>query len=110
MQSHISRDVVNVFGLVADWDGSDTGQVDQSEVWTAWRKYVQNDRVVDDDFGFSANLVGDFIDCLSHLIEISEFLLLTIFYNLIELGIWSSEIWHVIHTQLQRPSCDDTLS
>ena len=71
--SHATSDLLDVFRLACDGDKGDTWQIDKGQVGTSVRVHIEHDGVIHDVGLRSADLVGQFDDGVSDLLEVGEF-------------------------------------
>ena len=105
--SHCTCDLLDVVWLIraCHWNTSNTGQIDQSEVWACVRIDGQHNWLVDDVLALSTHLVSQEVDCLLYFLEISEFPV----RHFIKLAPWLCA-WGVVESQFEGPSSDHTVS
>lgn len=105
---HSSSNRLNIIRLVraSHWNPGDTWQVYQSQVWTRVWVDSEYDRLIDDVFTLTTDLVCQEVDCLLHFWEISELLVCYLF----EFGPGSRAVRLMVESQLERSSSDYTIT
>lgn len=108
-ERHVFGDVVDVWWLLSDGDGGDSGEVDDGEVGAGLGEDIEDDGLVDDLLALAADLISHEVDAGAHLVEVGELLLHALLHDLVEFGVGGGEGGDVVHSQLERPPRDDAL-
>ena len=104
---HCFCDLFDVLRLVTDWNTSNTGQINESQIGACVREDLKHNGFVDDVLLCTAHLIRETNDVVSDFTEFGEFLS----WNLVgEHSVRLNSFVHVVQTHLEWTSSDDTVT
>ena len=96
--------------MITNWNWCNSWQIHNGQIGTCWWEDIQHNWNVLDNLLGTTYFFSHFLNSFTNLIEIGVSLFLAPFDNLVELGVRLFKIGNIIHSQLQRSSCNNALN